>query len=327
MKILICSVNWLGDCIMTMPAIQVFRSENPEAGIDILVKEKLKGIWQLHNAIDNIITYNNNSTIQTAKLIQSAHYDQIYILPNSFRTALIPFLAQVPKRTAVPKQLRSLLINDKIRLSTEALNGHQALEYMDILGLHGKKIPPPSIKSDTQIGKQILEKLHNGLSELKIAAIMPGAAYGPAKMWPTQYFIETAELMLANNTVDKMIILGTASEYSICEQVASAMPDKAYNLAGKTNLCELTSLLSIVKITIANDSGGMHLATACGTKVVGIFGITDPYKTGPIGPNCLFITNNQYPHSRDIPRQSELATECLKSITPHMVIKKILELE
>ena len=81
MKVLICSVNWLGDCIMTMPAIQIFKLENPDAGIDLLVKEKLKGMWSMHEAIDNVITYSEKTTWQIASLLKN-NYDQVFILPN-----------------------------------------------------------------------------------------------------------------------------------------------------------------------------------------------------------------------------------------------------
>ncbi|MCK5849716.1 MAG: glycosyltransferase family 9 protein, partial [Kiritimatiellae bacterium] len=125
--------------------------------------------------------------------------------------------------------------------------------------------------------------------------------------------------------IDRFIILGTKDEIDICQEVHSKL-DNSINLAGKTNFEQLTSLLSITEITIANDSGGMHLATACGTKVIGIFGITDPYKTGPVGSKSAFLTNDDYPHSRDIPRISEVATECLKSITPDQVVEKANQL-
>jgi len=322
MKVLICSVNWLGDCIMTMPAIQIFKLENPDAGIDILVKEKLKGMWSMHEAIDNVITYSEKTTWQIATLLKN-NYDQVFILPNSFRSALIPFLARIPKRTAVSGQLRTTLINDKIKLSDEATNGHQALEYMEIFGnSHYDELPMPAIKVNKQIGLELLtSEGKETLAEIKILAILPGAAYGPAKMWPTEYFIQVAHNLIQERLINKVLLLGTDSEVEICEKVHKEIQE-SINLAGKTNFAQLTSLLSLSALTIANDSGGMHLATACGTKVIGVFGITDPYKTGPVGPQSKFITNDDFPHSRDIPRTSEQATKCLKSIKPETVTEQ-----
>jgi heptosyltransferase II len=322
MKVLICSVNWLGDCIMTMPAIQIFKLENPNAGIDILVKEKLKGIWSMHEAIDNVISYNEKTTWQIAKQLKNK-YDQVFVLPNSFRSALIPFLAQIPKRTAVSGQLRAPLINDKVKLSTLAINGHQSLEYMEIFGNSNyNELPMPNIKVNKKTGIEILtSEVKETLPEKKILAILPGAAYGPSKMWPTEYFIMVAQNLIQEKFVDKVIVLGTDSEFEICEEVHKNISE-SINLAGKTNFAQLTALLALSVLTIANDNGGMHLATACGTKVIGIFGITDPYKTGPVGSNSTFITNDDFTHSRDIPRISEEATKCLKSIKPETVTKK-----
>ncbi len=322
MKVLICSVNWLGDCIMTMPAIQIFKLENPDAGIDILAKEKLKDIWSMHKAIDNVISYNEKTTWQIAKQLKNK-YDQVFILPNSFRAALIPFLARIPKRTAVSGQLRDPLINDKVKLSALATNGHQSLEYMEIFGnSHYDELPMPEIKVNKQSGIDLL-KSHDKetIDEKKILAILPGAAYGPSKMWPAEYFIRVAENLIQEELVNKVIVLGTDSEFEICEEVQKNI-SKSINLAGKTNFDQLTAILALSIITIANDSGGMHLATACGTKVIGIFGITDPYKTGPVGSKSKFIANDDFIHSRDIPRISEEATRCLESIKPETVTKQ-----
>ncbi len=312
---------------MTMPAIQIFKSENPEAGIDVLVKEKLKGIWQIHSVIDNVITYNEDATWNVAKTLKDKKYDKVFILPNSFRSALIPFLAGIPRRTAVAGQLRSILINDRIKLSDKARDGHQSQEYMEIFGnAYSGKLPMPKIKTNQKSALDMLNALDKkDFIGQKIMAILPGAAYGPAKMWPSEYFVETAKKMREQYLVHRFIILGTKNEIDICKEVHSKL-DNSINLAGKTSFEQLTSLLSITEITIANDSGGMHLATACGTKVIGIFGITDPYKTGPLGSNSAFLTNDDYPHSRDIPRVSEIATKCLRSITPDQVVEKAKEL-
>jgi heptosyltransferase-2 len=306
---------------MTMPAIQIFKLENPDAGIDVLVKKKLKGMWSMHKAIDKVITYSEGTTWQIAGELKQ--YDQVFILPNSFRSALIPFLARIPKRTAVSGQLRTILINDKIKLSTKAKDGHQALEYMEIFGnAYNGELPMPQITVNKKTGIELLTSLSNEtFADKRILAILPGAAYGPAKMWPTEHFIQVANKLIEKQLIDKVIVLGTDSEIDICEQVHKHIAAST-NLAGKTNFDQLTSILSLATLTIANDSGGMHLATACGTKVIGIFGITDPYKTGPVGPYSKFITNDDYPHSRDIPRESEQATECLKSISPKIVTEQ-----
>jgi len=322
--ILICGVNWVGDTIMTLPALQAFREAHHTAYITLLVKPNLFQLCRLHEeAVNEVLPLKEGllGTLRTARMIRKRRFDKAYILPHSFRSALIPFLAGVPKRIGMPGHWRGAMMTDIVTPKGGAGREHQAWEYMDLFGLNAKTLPEPHlhIPEDAQA---LVEKKINTLPPPRIGLI-PGAARGPSKRWPESHFIETGK-MLAKKGYG-IVTLGISREAPLCERVAKGIGPNTLNLAGQTTLAEWAAILKTCDLVLANDSGGMHLAAAVGTPVVAIFGITDPRKTGPIGKNCRVIQNSET-QNRDIDRDSPEAIKSLASITPEQVYGAAIEL-
>ena len=154
--------------------------------------------------------------------------------------------------------------------------------------------------------------------DLPWVAILPGAARGPSKQWPQEHFVAAAQQIAATHPC-RFVILGTPSEAALCEQIAGTLGEAAISLAGKTSLPELTAALARCSTVLCNDSGGMHVAAAVGTRVVALFGMTDPGKTGPLGKGHRVMGAEGGTHSRDIHRESAEAEACLRSIDPGVV--------
>ena len=161
---------------------------------------------------------------------------------------------------------------------------------------------------------------------LPISALIPGAARGPSKQWPPEHFAQLGEL-IAEHLSSKIVILGSPKEMELCAQVAGGIKAGTINLAGETSLTELTAVLSLCRTAVTNDSGGMHLASAAGTGVVAVYGLTDPDKTGPLGDACRVVCGKNVGCSRDIPRRSAEAMESLRSITPEKVFESVCGLQ
>lgn len=307
-RILIVGLNWIGDAIMSMPAIQACRAENPSASITMLCKPYLKPLWEMHADIDQILTLGGVG--ETVAKIKGGTFDEALILPNSFRSAFLPTMAGIPQRIGLRGEWRALMLTQLIPLA----GGHQSNEYFPILAPQGADL--------------VREFPHLNVPDASFpelasyVVLMPGAARGASKMWPLDHFEELA-LRILNATDYQVVFSGGPSDAEACEALATKLG--VVNLAGKTNLKEWAALLKGARVAVANDSGGMHLAAAVGTPVVGIYGITDPEKTGPLAQAYRVIQNSDLKH-RDISRNSEAAAQALASITPDQVLAAAQEL-
>ena len=316
-RILIVGLNWIGDAIMSMPALQACRVENPDAHIAILVKPYLKPFWEMHAVPDQILTLDKMRS--TISMVKEYGFDTAYIFPNSFRSALIPAMAGVRHRIGLKGDHRFLMLTKMI----PCVGGHQSNEYYPIVAPHSaelvKELPKLHVP---EAAFQTLEKKFPDRG--CYAVLMPGAARGASKMWPLEHFEKLARMLL-DKTELNLIFAGGSGDAPACEDLASALGDRATCVAGKTSLKEWAALLKNAKLAVANDSGGMHLAGAVGVPVVGIYGITDPEKTGPLARKFKIVQNSTV-KSRDIARDSERAAEALASISPDQVFQAAREL-
>ncbi len=316
--VLIVSPNWLGDAVMAMPAVKRFRLNNPDAFIFMLAKPSVAPLWRMHDSVDEILELGagNVATFAMARQLRSLKIAQAFILPNSFRSALIPFLACIPERRGTAFHARSLMVNDPVSFKTEKASGklHQSLEYMKILcgeaqgDLSETGFHPPK--------PALLQELRLPQNDIPVC-IIPGAARGESKRWP--FFAEAAKLILAENPAVRFIVTGAKAEADLCQAVANTIGDRAVSVAGRTGLSEFAALLGNCRLVICNDSGGMHLASAAGVPVVAVYGLTDPETTGPIGANATIIQAEGVKASRDVPRQSAAAVAALASISAQRV--------
>ncbi|MDD4871723.1 MAG: lipopolysaccharide heptosyltransferase II [Kiritimatiellae bacterium] len=327
-NVLICGTNWLGDSIMSMPAIQCFKQKYPSCRITILVKHKLGGLWAMHPCMDSVIELQDglSGILQTVGMIKQYAFDEAFVFPNSFRSALVPFLAGIPSRHGLSGHQRKWMLSNVVQTLEHPGRKHQAWEYLQIMNLSGecKEIPIPGLSVPEGAVVKAREMLGQ-VQQKKWIGLMPGAAYGPAKRWPSEYFVEVGKTLSKSGDYG-ILLMGSQQESDLCLNAKNGIGEKAVSLAGRTSLPELAALLGLCSAVVTNDSGGMHLASAVGTKVVAIFGITDPSKTGPLGKDVRVIFDKGINHSRDIKRISVEAEASLRSIKPERVYDTVLNL-
>lgn len=324
-RVLVVGVNWVGDSVMTMPALQAYRAAHPSAYLALLVKPGLAPLWRLHAAPDEVLTLEEGwrGLRRTARRLKALRFDRAYVLPHSFRSALVPWLARIPSRIGPPGHWRDFMLTDVIRPSRRAGREHQAYEYADLLlpGSPDLPLPMPRLTLPDVAVEQARRRL--GGVNRPCVALMPGAARGPSKQWPAGHFVELGRTLA--NRLFGIVVLGVSRESALCERVAQGIGVAALNLAGKTSLAEWIGLLRACDLVVANDSGGMHLAAAVGTPVAAIYGTTDPARTGPMGAPCKILQNSEI-RSRDIAPDSPAAVKCLASIEPEQVYRAALQL-
>jgi len=335
---LIVGVNWLGDSLMTMPAIQAWRRAHPAARLVMLVKTKLKALWTLHPAVDEVwaLPPGGRALAAMVRAARAEEFETAFVLPHSFRSALVPFLARVPRRIGPPGHGRDWMLTDVVHPLQGAERAHQCFEYMAILGVAGgneaprlRLTPELTARAKTLLGasgtnRQSPDRQSPDRQSPDWIAVMPGAAYGPAKRWPAERFA-TAGRLLKDRLKCNIVAIGSAEERSLCAIVARDAGPGSLNLAGGTTLPELAAVLAQCRLALTNDSGGMHLATAMGIPVTAVFGITDPDRTGPLGSAARVMQESAL-RSRDLRRDSPEARASLLRITPEQVAAAAMEL-
>jgi heptosyltransferase-2 len=324
-RILICGVNWLGDSVMSMPALQAFRKANRAAHITMLVKPALVSLWKLHGIFDGILPLHEGvvGTWKTEAAVRRLRFDKAFILPHSFRSAVVPWLAGVPARIGMPGHWRDFMLTEVIRPSARPGFSHQAYEYIELLtpAAAEAEMEPPHLELPEDALASARKRIASA-AEPRVALI-PGAARGPAKQWPREHFIEVGRLLSEKKRCG-IVVLGIGREATLCEEVAKGIGPSAINLAGHTGLAEWIAILKACDLVVANDSGGMHLAAAVGAPVVALYGITDPAKTGPMGKICRVLQNSGI-RARDIPRASPKAKASLAAIRPEQAYDAAIE--
>lgn len=328
-KILLVSPNWLGDVVMALPAFQRWRAtEGAGATVAVLARGALSTLWAMHAGVDEVLRAPapGGDTREVLADIRARHFDAAVILPNSVRAAWLPFRARIPRRAGYPGHFpRRWLLTAPLPPATPPpdapLPRHQAWEAYG-LWLPGDPLPAALDAPALDPAPDDVARLRGQLAAIpalaaapKIVALVPGAARGDSKQWPPGRYVETAALLHRSHGA-AALLLGTAAEAPLCDRIAQALASQgvpAHSLAGRTTLPEMAAALAVADGVVCNDSGGMHLAAALRRPTVAVFGITDPGKTGPLGPTARVLQDSPI-RSRKVPRSSPAATAALLRI-------------
>src|SRR4030066_2321053 len=284
-NLLVRGVNWIGDAIMTLPALRALRKALPEAKISLLVKPWVSAIFERDPNVDEIILYNNGhrgilGKIKLSRILNKKGFSMAILFQNAFDAAFITFLAGIKERAGYNRDGRGFLLTTAVPVPRHEQKTHQIHYYLNLLEQLGIKaefaVPYIYLSLDERLSAREL------LKDMKrpILGINPGAAFGSAKRWFPERFAEVANWFL-KDTDGSVVIFGGESEMDIAQEINKLIPENKLLLAGKTSLRELVSFISECDAFVTNDSGPLHIAYAVGTPLVAIFGSTDPELTGP----------------------------------------------
>ena len=306
--LLIRGVNWLGDAVMTLPAIQRLREAHPHARFSLLTDEKLEGLWQGNPVIDNVLTFKDKEPPRAiGRRLRHHNIDTALILPNSPRSALEAWHANIPCRVGYAAKWRRLLLTKAI----PSRPGHVPMRKRTLTEIHKRNqnnTPPETHSPDahhvhqylhlakelnadpTPVAPQVfipqpeietLKKEFHLPTDTTLLALIPGAEYGPAKRWPPENFAATAQAIQKNHHVHTLLLGGKGDREAANHIETQLDPKSTSNLAGRTSLRQLATALAACRCVLTNDTGPMHLAAAVDTHVIALFASTSPNHTAP----------------------------------------------
>jgi len=292
-KILIRSANWVGDAVMSLPAMASVRQGFPGVEISLLAKPRVAEIYRENPLVDRVILYRDpgihhgwGGIWQLARQIREEKFDLAILLQNAFEAALISFLARIPQRAGYRTDGRGILLTHAVAVNGEVKKGHQVdyyLELMRRLGLQPtQRVPILEVAEGwKKESERILKKMGWEGSD-RLVGISPGATYGSAKEWFPERYGELSERMVKDFGAH-IFIFGSEEDEKVAAKMKEAARVPLMDLTGKTTLGQAIALISKCRLFITNDSGLMHVAAALGVPLVAIFGSTDPRRTGPLG--------------------------------------------
>lgn len=334
-NILIRSVNWIGDAVMTTPAISVIREHFPHAKITILANAMVSQLFLHHPGIDAIITFERHGKhrgvagrLRLAAKLRKQAFDLAIIFPNSFDSALVPWLAGIPARIGKCSDGRTLFLNGRYHVPKNAISCHEVEYYLNLMqhfGITGNRTPLHlSITSEEECGAAALLDKYGIQPNDFVLGINPGASYGSAKRWYPDRFAQAGG-RLADQWSAKVVIFGGPGETAIAADIESRLEGTAVNLAGKTSVRELMALIRRCNFFITNDSGPMHIAAAFDVPLVAIFGSTDHTGTSPYSKKAV-VVRNKVDCSPCKLRECPTDHRCMLAVTEDSVVESALNL-
>ena len=322
-QIVIRSSNWLGDAVMTTPAIQAIKHGRPDARITVLVKAKLADYWRRIPEVDEVLTIDPDDSVFSVARKLRGKFDVAIVLPNSIRSGLEPWLAGVPRRVGYAGKGRRWLLNQPLLPSTEKPAtpqpaSHQVFHYLKLAEWVGANIGNSSLDS---FFPSAAPARKSG-APIKIG-LCPGAEYGPAKRWMPERFAQTANAVSSQCDCE-WVLFGVAGDAPLGEEISRQITGRQTNLIGKTTLTELMDRLSECAVLLTNDTGTMHLAAALGVPTVAVFGSTEPQLTAPLGPGHR-VLRHQVACSPCFLRECPLDFRCMQAVTVQEAAQAVLD--
>ncbi len=357
-KILVRGVNWLGDAVMTTPALQRLRERHREAEIALLTPEKLAALYLHHPDVDRVLAFSpGESLVSMTRWLRDERFDLAVVLPNSPRAALEVFLAGVPRRVGYARPLRSWMLTETVRdrpgvvrmrkrseaearrldaaggrRATFPVAAHHVHHYLHLVAALGCNPAPvaPRLEVSTSEVEAFRARLGWAGGGPPVFALNAGAEYGPAKRWPEERFVEAA-VELHRVTDCRWLVLGGRGDRELAERItrrigAASGADTVKNVAGTTTLRELCAAMKLSAVLLTNDTGPMHVAAAVGTKVVVPFGSTSPELTGPGIPGGAGheLLSGEAPCAPCFLRECPLTFRCMNAVTVSDVVSAVM---
>ena len=319
-SLLVVAPNWLGDAVMALPFVRALRRASPTSSLTVLARPGPAAVFRAEGSADGV--WVTRGLVRDVRTLARGRVDEAWILPNSFRSALVPFLARVPIRIGYAADGRSPLLTHSVPRphGTE----HQLRDYDALLA--SRNIAPDTDPPLLPIPPNAEDRARRAFAAAglpggaPLVLLAPGAAFGPTKQWPAKRFAELAD-GLAERGVLSGVVVGPGEE-GLGEAVSRQARHRPVVLGADLDPVELAALLRQARVVVSNDSGPMHLAAAVGTPVVAFFGPTDPGRTGPTGAPARVLDRYVF-CSPCFLRQCPYGHECMQEITVEMALEAV----
>ncbi|WP_217884363.1 lipopolysaccharide heptosyltransferase II [Thioflexithrix psekupsensis] len=327
-QILLVGPSWVGDMVMAQSLLMVLRQQQPMCQIDVLAPQWSEGLLQRMPEVRQTWTHDLahgrfgwSERRMWGKKLQSVVYQQAIVLPNSWKSALIPFWAKIPQRTGYLGEWRYGLLNDVYHLD-KTRTPRTVEQFVALAGVETATLPYPRLHPHA--ADAALSRLQLAYDPTRpLLALAAGAEYGEAKRWPAEYFAIVAKTY-AQQKNGQVWLFGSQKDAASAQIIVKqANHPHVINLCGRTHLTEAVDLLALAQVVISNDSGLMHLAAALDRRLIALFGSSDPKMTPPLHPQATVISLS-LPCSPCFKRQCPLQhLRCLRDLSPERVLAEL----
>ncbi|WP_447984346.1 lipopolysaccharide heptosyltransferase II [Nitrospira sp. Nam74] len=327
-RILIRGTNWIGDAVMSEPALSAIRHAFPKAEITLLVKPAVAELFQQHPAIDHICVYEHrgrhaglSGKWALGAELRRGRFDLAILFQNAFEAALLTFLAGIPRRYGYGTDGRGFLLSDSIRVPDPTALGHQTQYYVQLLrplGITPSPAAPRLFVSEAEEDTMRQRLADAGIQATeRLIGVNPGSTYGGAKRWLPERFAEAVDRMV-ERLGGRVVIVGAKGEEALGEAIAEKMRTKPVVLSGRTSIRELMAVIKGCRLFVTNDTGPMHIAAAFGVPIVAVFGPTDSRTTSPFGDGHQ-IVRHSVECSPCLLRECPIDHRCMTGVTVEQV--------
>ncbi|MYN44014.1 lipopolysaccharide heptosyltransferase II [Pseudoduganella sp. FT93W] len=336
LRTLVISPNWIGDAVMAQPLLQLLKAAHPERPIDVLAPPAVSPVWrQMQEVAEVLETPFRHGALQLkerwkyARLLRQRGYADAYVLPNTIKYALIPWLAGIAQRVGYKGESRYGLINlmhhdetpPRPMVAFYAALGAPVLAQQS--AAMRAALPRPRMQVSAGQRQAVCTRL--GIDAARpVLALAPGAEFGGAKRWPASHFAGLARAVLAQQPATQVILLGSPKDQEACREVAGQLAGaQVFNLAGATSLAEAIALIAVSSAVVANDSGLLHIASALNRPVVALYGPTDPDHAPPFSDLAASISLRLACapcKQRECPLGHQ---DCMVKLTPELVWQRL----
>lgn len=329
-RCLVVGPSWVGDMVMAQSLFMDLKRHHPDLTIDVLApawsEPLLRRMPEVAHSISMPVGHGKlqlGVRRQIARTLRADHYDWSILLPNSFKSALIPYWAKIPRRTGYQGEMRFGLVNDMRRLNKQLLP--MTVQRFVALGLEADaELPPHCPSPELDIDQdEVRETLaHFGFEAGDaVLALCPGAEYGPAKRWPAEHFARIAKAKLDDGW--QVWVFGSERDREAADALCAQAGEGCVNLAGRTTLSQAIDLMSCAAAVVTNDSGLMHIAAAMDLPLIALYGSSDPHFTPPLSATAR-IERLGLECSPCFKRTCPLGhTRCLYDLEPERVLRTL----
>ena len=328
MNVLIVAPAWVGDMVMAHTLVQIL-SAGDDATVVMLAPPATAPLAERLPGVTDVVVLDVghgelglSKRRAVAAVLRDRAFDVAYVLPNSFKSALVPYWARIPRRVGWRGEGRFGVLNDRRRLDEERyplmIERFMALGHPVGVEL-SEPYPSPRLLVDEANRRAVVERLALSV-DAPVAVLCPGAEYGEAKRWPERHFAVVANHLAAAG--HSVWLVGSKNDAEVCEEIQALAPT-AVSIAGRTSLLDAVDLLSLARMVVCNDSGLMHVACALGREVVAIYGSTSPSFTPPLSQTAT-VLQEELDCQPCFQRQCPLGhLNCLNGLDPVRVIEEL----
>ena len=338
-RILVRGTNWLGDAVMTTPALRRLRAAFPAAQITLLATPRTTGLFAETALIDDVLIYHRREEgvrafTQMTRVLRAHRFDLALLFQNAFEAALLTWLGGIPRRIGYAAQGRSPLLTHRLHHTAAHRNRHQVHDYLDLVllaeAVYLQKDTPPLIAAELlphlnasvdqlQQAEVLLKQQHRDPQQHPLVVLNAGATNSRAKCWPEANFAALADWLMQHHHA-QIVFIGAASERANAAQVIEQMQTRgALNLAGETSMAELIGLLARSDLLVSNDTGPAHIGAALGRPTLTLFGPTNEFETAPTGPRAELLRVDDIECARCMHRVCPIDHRCMTRLTVETV--------